>query len=71
MATIGSTFDSEDNGWLTGVRRRLTELGYGPDEATTREVASQCRAHTAPSDDDLHAAVGLAQVVRAMQRSLA
>ncbi len=68
---MASTADGENTGWLTGVRRRLTELGYPPDEATTREVASQCRTDRAPSDDDLHAAFGLAEVVRAMQRSLA
>jgi len=59
-----------DDARLHGVRTRLTDLGYATDEFTTREVAYQCRTETAPSDAALHAAFGLAEVVRAMQRSL-
>ncbi|GAC1344116.1 MAG: hypothetical protein NVSMB29_17480 [Candidatus Dormibacteria bacterium] len=62
--------DGEETRWLHGVRTRLADLGYAPDESTTRQVAYQFKADTTPSDAQLHDAFGRAEVIRAMQRSL-
>ena len=60
-----------DTRWLLEVHARLIDLGYASDEYVIAQVATQLHSDGRPSDSELHAAVGCAQVVRALQRSFA
>lgn len=60
---------STDTQWLLEVHARLIDLGYATDEYVSRQVAAQFTREAMPSESQLHAAVGRAEVVRALQES--